>query len=257
MTANATHEDQIRCAEAGMDGHIAKPITPRFLFEALLKWVPHKERDLPDVPGGEAINATAAELPDLQGIDTEAGVARVGGNIQSYLKLLNKFSENQSNAIGDIRSAITDGDSELSVRLAHTLKGTGGTIGATALQEAAAKLEARLKEDTKDLPTKLMAAAEQELDRILGQISDLTSTGDEGDADAQNGLPADLPERMRALLDRLDEYDSEAEDLVNEIIDQVKGTEIHDALLSLRKRVGQYDFEAAAEDLKLIISEYS
>jgi len=240
-----------------MDDHIAKPIIPKVLFETLLKWVPHKERELPDAPDDEATDATPAELPDLQGVDTEAGLARVGGNVRSYLKLLNKFAENQSDAIKEIRSAVTDGDGELSVRLAHTLKGVGGAIGATALQEAAAKLEATLKKDQQDLPKELMVTAEQELDRILGLLSALTSADDGGDADAPGGLPADLPEKLRALLDKLDEYDTEAEDLIDKIIGQVKGTEIHEALLSLRKQVGQYDFEAAAEELKPIIEKYS
>jgi len=257
MTANATHEDRQRCEEAGMDAHIAKPIVPKVLFETLLKWVPHKEREIPDAPNDEATDATLAELPALQGVDTEAGLARVGGNIRSYLKLLNKFAENQSDAISQIQSAITDGDGELSVRLAHTLKGVGGAIGATALQEAAAKLETTLKDESKDLPKKLMAAAEKELNRILGLLSELTPGDDDGNEGAPGSLPDDLPEQLRALLDKLDEYDTEAEDLIDEILAQVKGTEIYDALMSLRKQVGQYDFEAAAEELKPIIEKYS
>ncbi len=257
MTANATHEDRKRCEEAGMDDHIAKPIIPKILFETLLKWVPHKEREIPDAPDDEFADGSATELPDIQGVDTEAGLARVGGNIRSYLKLLGKFAENQSDTINEIRSAITDGDGELSVRLAHTLKGVGGAIGATALQEAAAKLEATLKDDPQDLPGKLMEAAEKELNRILGLLSDLTSSNDGGDAETAGDLPADLPEQLQALLDKLDEYDTDAEDLVDEIIGKVRGTELHDDLLSVRKRVGQYDFEGAAEELKPIIEKYS
>jgi len=214
MTANATHEDRKRCEEAGMDDHIAKPIIPKILFETLLKWVPHKEREIPDAPDDEFADTSAAELPDLQGVDTEAGLERVGGNIRSYLKLLDKFAENQSDTINEIRSAVTDGDGELSVRLAHTLKGVGGAIGATALQEAAAKLEATLKNDPKGLPGILMEAAEEELNRILGLLSDLTSSNDEGDTETAGDLPADLPEQLQALLDKLDEYDTDAEDLV-------------------------------------------
>jgi len=257
MTANATHEDRKRCEEAGMDDHIAKPVIPKVLFDTLLKWVPHKERELPDVPDDEATDTSTARLPELQGVDTEAGLARVGGNIRSYLKLLNKFAENQATVISEIRSAITEGDSALSVRLAHTLKGVGGAIGATALQEAAAELEATLKENPKDLPRKLVAVAEQELDRILTLLTELSTADDARDEKVPGDLPDDLPERLSALLDKLDEYDTESEQLVDEIIDQVKGTEIHDVLLSLRKRIGQYDFEAAAEELKPIIEKYS
>jgi signal transduction histidine kinase/ActR/RegA family two-component response regulator len=39
MTANAFEEDRQRCLDAGMNDHIAKPIDPERLFEALLKWL--------------------------------------------------------------------------------------------------------------------------------------------------------------------------------------------------------------------------
>ncbi|CAK0775970.1 two-component system, sensor histidine kinase [Gammaproteobacteria bacterium] len=39
MTANAFAEDKQRCLEAGMNDHIAKPIDPSLLFEAITKWL--------------------------------------------------------------------------------------------------------------------------------------------------------------------------------------------------------------------------
>jgi PAS domain S-box-containing protein len=44
MTANAFEDDRRRCLEAGMDGHIPKPVDPKVLYETLLDWLNSKRR---------------------------------------------------------------------------------------------------------------------------------------------------------------------------------------------------------------------
>jgi CheY-like chemotaxis protein len=39
MTANALAEDKARCAAAGMNDYIAKPVDPHALFQVLLRWL--------------------------------------------------------------------------------------------------------------------------------------------------------------------------------------------------------------------------
>ena len=258
MTANATAEDRERCEAAGMNDHIAKPIVPKVLFDALLRWVPHGERELPDLPDGDAVTESTEEaLPEIPGIDTFTGVERIGGNVGAYRRLLAKFAENQADAVQTIRAALAASDHELSVRAAHTLKGVSGAIGANALEQAAAKLESTLKDDPDDLPEHLLAEVEAALLSILEPIHSMLAA-DTGSVETQAGeLPADLGEQLEALNNLLDEYDTEAGDRLDGLLGQLKGTALYDELHKIRLRLDQYDFEGAVEALAPLLEQHA
>jgi PAS domain S-box-containing protein len=257
MTANATVEDRERCLAAGMNDHITKPIRPQILFETLLKWVEHKERELPDTLDSEdSADQTVDELPELPGIDTVAGLARIGGNVRSYRKLLDKFVDNQAGAIQELEAAIAEGDTETSVRLAHTVNGVGGAIGASTLQQAAAKLESALAERPTQNHEVLLRETEHELKKVLATIKSISVAKEEPSLDATSGdIPDDLVPQLEGLLEKLDEYDSAAEDLLLDILDRIVGTALHEPLRGLKKHMDQYDFEAAADQLKPLIED--
>jgi hypothetical protein len=64
-----------------------------------------------------------------------------------------------------------------------------------------------------------------------------------------------LLQQLEALLAKLEDYDSAAEDDVLEILDLVRGTPVHDMLTGIKNKIAQYDLEGAAEDLKPIMEE--
>ena len=70
---------------------------------------------------------------------------RVAGNKKLYRKLLRQFSNTEADAAQRIASALAENDRALAERLAHTVKGVAGNIGATAVQNAAANLEKAIK----------------------------------------------------------------------------------------------------------------
>ena len=57
------------------------------------------------------------------------------------MKILRQFVEQQGPASDQVADALANGDHALAERLAHTLKGVAGNVGATGVQSAAAALE--------------------------------------------------------------------------------------------------------------------
>jgi two-component system sensor histidine kinase/response regulator len=149
MTAHATIEERQRCLAAGMNDHISKPIDPEHLFDTVGRFYqPHLDVQPSGTvpPNGEAErgkqeSSQLDELPYIAGLDTTAGLSRLAGNRKLYLKLLRQFIDQQGPVPAQIAEALERHDDSLAERLAHTIKGLAGSIGAGNLQQVAAKLE--------------------------------------------------------------------------------------------------------------------
>lgn len=152
MTAHATMEERKRCLDAGMNDHVSKPIDPAFLFETLKRYYIPTVGDA--VFPGPVVKATggsapeAGTLPDIEGLDTKDGLSRLVGNKKLYLKLLRQFVDQQGDASTQIADALRGGDTAVAERLAHTVKGVAGSLGARPVQESAAKLEKAISSDS-------------------------------------------------------------------------------------------------------------
>ncbi|HYN40919.1 MAG TPA: response regulator, partial [Thermoanaerobaculia bacterium] len=164
MTAHATMEERQRCLDAGMDDHISKPIDPALLFETVRRYYKPAEgvasAAKAEAPAVRAEAPQADEAPPsaeapapassvsvgqedfaVPGVDTQDGLRRVGGNRKLYLKLLREFVEKQGPAGDEIVVALAAGDTAVAERLAHTVRGVAGSLGARGVQESAAALE--------------------------------------------------------------------------------------------------------------------
>lgn len=83
---------------------------------------------------------------EIDGIDTEAGVKRLGGKRERYESLLRKFAAKQSGSVVAVRTALAAGDHAGAERELHSLKGAAGSLGAIAIAERVAECEHALKE---------------------------------------------------------------------------------------------------------------
>ena len=72
----------------------------------------------------------AFKLSDLQGVDTERALPRVGGDPKLYRKLLREFLISNESFIDEFNKPLQDSSLEDSTRLAQTMKKFAETIGA-------------------------------------------------------------------------------------------------------------------------------
>ena len=161
MTAHAMAGDEEKSLQAGMNGHVTKPIDPDQLFATLQKWIKPGEKQAqvqpPEAPvepskPGRAVPAED-ELPEsLPRFDLAAGLERLMGNKKLYRKLLVDFSTKYVATAGDIRQALDRNDFEQAHSLVHNIKGLAGNLEATDLQTAAVSLEKLVKGVDKETP---------------------------------------------------------------------------------------------------------
>jgi PAS domain S-box-containing protein len=202
MTAHATMEERDLCLANGMSGHIAKPIDPALLFDTLGK-VARRSKEVPSTdtstPSG-AGSATTAELPAVDGLDSADGLRRVAGNKKLYMKLLREFTSQQADAVAQIRAALATNDTECATRLAHTLKGVAGSLGAGPVQTAAAAVEKLLRDQaTADTTNSALEQLAAVVDPFLTSLrAVLTST-----TSAAPAAPAVAPGRTRDIATQL------------------------------------------------------
>ena len=174
MTANAMKGDREKCMDAGMNDHISKPIDPRELFMALTKWIPAQD-------GSEAVTSPMnnpstpkeSALPKLPGIDVEAGLVRVNGNVDLYRKILSSFYQNNTGTKLEIENALEAGDLELAGRLVHTVKGVAATIGADRLAKVSQPLETELREGNENIDDNLWLDFWANLESTLSTVGQL------------------------------------------------------------------------------------
>jgi two-component system sensor histidine kinase/response regulator len=220
MTAHATVEERQKCLEAGMNGHVSKPIDPSSLFETIERFVTRREGTPPPTdsrvtsalggpvpsPGEFSFEGPPAEadaLPEVPGLNMAQGLARVMGNKKLYRKLLRQFSQTEADAARRIAVALAENDRALAERLAHTVKGVAGNIGATSVQNAAAHLEKAIKGSSPAAETEVWRAS---LEECLGElVQGLKTALEEADGEPARAQAVDR-EQVKGAVEQLSRY---------------------------------------------------
>ncbi|TPQ37497.1 response regulator [Cupriavidus pinatubonensis] len=274
MTANALPEDRNRCLAAGMDDHIAKPISPATFFTTLHRWLTGAPArtggNLHDAAWHENVANPVAEIievvepeaeeeeaaPDwmraLAGtglLDVDGAVARVGGRIDTFRQLLGRLLSGYAQTPQQIGALLQAGERVEAARLAHALAGLAGNLGARQVAGAAASLECTLMGMAADDASALLNGLEQAHASLCMAL--------------RQHLPAETPEpaapvatQVTSMTDVLDRLRRQLADGASEasltfaanrqrLADMLAG----DRFRRLCEAVENYDYESAVEVL--------
>ncbi|SFB79362.1 PAS domain S-box-containing protein [Marinospirillum celere] len=145
LTAAALAEDKQKALDAGMNGHLAKPIETPALYQVVKQYM---QLDAPMKP-----TTDKSQWPShWQNIDPGAGLALLGGNQALYSRLLSQFAEQLEkdyrplvDQLQDLNDQSSPEDFLTAQKLAHSLKGVAGNLSLPPLAEQATHLDALLK----------------------------------------------------------------------------------------------------------------
>ncbi|MEI7848145.1 MAG: response regulator [Chloroflexota bacterium] len=207
MTAHALESDRQKTLDAGLDDYISKPVDVTKLANVLVRWVhagpenvelkPITVNQISDAAGVRyrvspelmrevAPQPVTDELPEsLPFFDMKSALARLGGNKELYLRLLQLFYADHAQDSQTIQTALTRTDMNYARLLAHSLKGVASVIGAAELSVAASVLEMAIVRENAFFYDEILLQLELRLADVIHSIETLTrSTQSSGESEA-------------------------------------------------------------------------
>ncbi|NTS76682.1 response regulator [Catenovulum sp. SM1970] len=253
MTANAMSGSKDDVLDAGMNDYIAKPIEPQTMFNTIEKWLENEEQSTLQPIKEDTVKGNQLALNDFpwQHVMVDKGLATCNQDQTLYLRLISKFAEQQISFAEQYTQA--SGESEQTAnRIAHTLKGNAGNIGAVHLFDKAKALEHANKDQQLQalIDTKFeLANVIEEINRYLAQNTQLSA-------------PAETPIEQQQVIEKLlelsrliDDFDAEAIHLTEQLMAYQLPLSYQSRIQAIADALDNYDFDKAADINKTLIND--
>jgi CheY-like chemotaxis protein len=196
LTAEAMQGTEQKCLDAGFSGYKSKPVDIDQLMALLAA-------DLGAEAGSRQAQTSAGVTVEQGGAsatEIDPVVSSLPADNAGYRRIIEKFILRLEQQLLAMRSAWQDQDLEELSRLAHWLKGSGGSVGFHAFTEPARELEEMAKTGQVDRVAEVLATLENLHSRIgVGEAEPAPQTPIALETPAERAF--DIPEVIESSLD--------------------------------------------------------
>lgn len=170
LSAAVMQDDKDRAARAGMDAHLGKPINSELLYKTLTEYLAEKAPQKSHVTH-EAVESEL--LPaSLPGFDLAQGLRLFDQDEGFYLKMLVRFKECIPADYRPLVELLKVENWEAARRIAHSLKGSAGTLGAENIARLAKAIDQQIRkgEAVDSALVKGMEQALSDAEKVLSEL---------------------------------------------------------------------------------------
>ncbi len=170
MTAHALKGDREKCIEVGMDDYVSKPVKPEDLANAINRQL---KCDATNLSGQNSMKMEVKKDMNKEIFDLEALMERVFGDKELLNELIGIYIKDTPGYIGSLHQALAKKDLPEMQRLAHTLKGSSGNLGAVRMQKIALEIEKACKEGDASRASILIGTVDSEFETLKKEIENI------------------------------------------------------------------------------------
>ncbi len=248
MSAHVMEEERERCKIIGMQDHVSKPIEPDTLYAVLARFYKAERRVTPSFKVEASVNVPSQlheKLSHIEGLNAVEGLRRAGNKPDLYYWLLQKFVLDHADVPAQIELAVLEERWEDAERLAHTMKGLLGSMGAKTLQQRAESLVHVLKKrhtDWQESLSELTALYNPFVAALFELISEKQTNVC---AEEEKVCGASLPLWFSEFEAQLNEGNFKATDLWATGKSELRGVFSDKTINSISKTLDNFDFSRA------------
>jgi HPt (histidine-containing phosphotransfer) domain-containing protein len=239
-----------------MNDYLTKPIDLQELSRVLARCLNPALAKPSQVSATQQQPFEAKAVWQKAGIDVDAALARLGGNVERYQRLLAQFCTQYQDMASRLHQLFEEGNINEMVRLAHAVKGSAGNLGITKVYEAAMRLETLAKQG--DNTVAIMQAIDVLSDALQPLLSIGSPMPSDSQAMAEITLDTDSKAKLQTLLQTLYKQLSEADTEAVETIETLQTLlPSSSELQQLTKCVQDYDFDAALSIIRTMAASFA